>query len=80
MEDVSQKLKLYREAVVQSREKIAQIQGSTQSLMERLKTEYGVETVEDAKKLLATTESEVTKLEASVTQIIRKIEDSYSFA
>jgi archaellum component FlaC len=72
-------LKLYKESVSQAKEKIAQIQGSNQALMERLKTEFGVSTIEDATTLLQTTEEEVGRLETQLKTIVRKIEEHYDF-
>jgi phage shock protein A len=78
-DNIEQKLKGYKTDVADAKTKIAQLEGSHETLLQQLSTDFGLETVEKAEKELASIQEDVVKLNTQMNNLIRKIEANYSF-
>ena len=54
---------------------LAGLEGQQKSILDTLKKEYGVSTIEEAKKELASMEAESEELQEKITDLLKKAED-----
>jgi chromosome segregation ATPase len=79
MEDLEKKLRNYKTALAEANTKIANLEGSRDSLLGQLDKEFGLSTVEDAEKELQSVVKDKERVGVQIQSLIRKIEDSYKF-
>lgn len=79
MEDIEKKLRMYKSAVAEATTKIANLEGSRDSLLGQLEKEFGKTSIEDAEKELQSVIKDKERVSSQIQALIRKIEDSYKF-
>lgn len=57
----------------------AKLEGSLKQMMQRLKDDFEVKTVEEAKKLLKSLKKEAVELEEQIEEAITKLEEKYDW-
>lgn len=55
-----------------------QAEGSLKTIMETLKKDHGVSSIEEAEKLLATLEEEIEELEKNIEEGLAELEGAYN--
>jgi len=75
--DVEAKLKSYKKQIDAAKKELAQAEGSSNMVLRRLKEEYGISTIEDAKTRLGAISAERTALNNRIEERVKYIEDTY---
>lgn len=74
MVDILEKIKTLKQDVERATSKYHEAQGEQKALLSRLKTEYGVDTVEQAQTLLESEKKKLGKMEAALEEEVRELE------
>ena len=75
--DYADELKKINDKISKARSDRDRLQGQLDSLSERLKEEFGVDSIEEAKQLLNKKEKEVAVIESSLQKAIKKLKEDF---
>ena len=78
-ESIEDKLLRMKKQIEQARSKIDQTTGAINQLMSRLQSEFGVNTIEEAKELQKKLEVEKTQLDDEIAGVMKKLEENYEW-
>lgn len=79
MNKLSKRLLDLKEKIENSKAEKNKIEGRLQELMSRLKREFKINTIAEARRLLTKLEKEKEKLEQEVKEGIQKLEEKYEW-
>lgn len=74
-EELGQRLLKLKGSIEKKKSERSELQGELKSVTKQLKDEFGVSTVEEAKKLQAEKEAELAKLKEDIESKIEEIEE-----
>lgn len=80
MEEIEKKLQNYKVAVKEAEMKVAQLQGSFDTILQRVKEIYGVTTEEEARKLLEESMTTKQKLGGEIQGLTKQVDDAYTIS
>lgn len=78
MPTITEKLLSYKDKIAKAKNERAKLEGSMEELLKSLKTNFKVETIEEAEKLLAKLNSQSEKLEQELEAGMKKLEEDYA--
>lgn len=68
-----------KEKIDNSKTRIDQLTGQKQALMKQLKNEWACNSLQDAEKKLVEMEAQATKLEKTIEEETKKLQEQYNF-
>lgn len=77
--DLSQRIIKIQENIEEMKTKKANLEGSKETLTEQLKTQFGFDTIDEAKDALSEYNLEIEKLEEEMEKEIENIENEFGF-
>jgi len=80
VEEIEKKLQNYKVAVKEAEMKVAQLQGSFDTILQRVKEIYGVTTEEEARKLLEESMTTKQKLGGEIQGLTKQVDDAYTIS
>jgi len=73
--NVTEKIRKIKRAIDESKTKRAELEGRRKQLMERLKNDFGCESLEDANRRIETLSAEVEEMQAKLDDSMAKLDE-----
>jgi len=73
------RVKALQNEIVQAKQELAECVGQEKELMNQLKEEFDVSTLDEAKELLSDMEKKEKDMESEISAGIKKLEEEYDF-
>lgn len=77
MENIEKRLLAMKEEIDKSKEKLSELKGKKEALQEELRAAHQLNSVKDAEAFLASAETELAELTATIIDGIKQIEAKY---
>ena len=77
--NIEKELKKLEEEIAQCKSELSKAEGAIETLMKRLKEEEGIESLEEAEKVLKKLEAESSKLEDEIQSKLKELKEIYEW-
>ena len=78
MQDVVEKLNRIKKRIDKAKKEMAMLEGKKEQLLARLKSEFRVDSIEQAKKKLETLKDKKDRIETEIEEKMSKLEEYFS--
>lgn len=78
-ETIEEKLLRMKQQIDEAKSKIDQTKGALDQLHQRLKTEFGVDSAEEAQELISKIEIETQTLNKEINELVTQLEEDYEW-